>query len=267
MQFFLELFQKNDKLNRKEELIKMRRIIIAADFHLEIGEEVHSSYKLVKKFVKYERPDLLILAGDAFDFSYLGSYNILLEELRENKRLKLDFDFFNKEIDYFQKYCKEVVYLEGNHEFRLTRQIQKYPNFLRGLIDIETNLHLEDRKILWLPEVEQPYKVGKLYVIHGKRYNIHFCKATLEDYGSNICMAHAHRIQTYTKKLWATGEEIGAWGIGTLSSKNPDWQNGKPNCWQNGFAYLYVQDNGNFTLLNIHIIDNSFIFNGKLWRI
>ena len=76
----------------------MRRAVIISDAHLEQGEEVHSSYLLVKKFIKYEKPDILVLNGDMLDMSYLSSYNESKHQLREGKRLAKDIEMFKKEL-------------------------------------------------------------------------------------------------------------------------------------------------------------------------
>ncbi len=245
----------------------MKRLVFISDMHLEAGEEQHESYRTVKKFIKTEKPDTIIIIGDALDFSYLGSYNMSLEELRENKRLSADYDMFNKELDFFQKYSKEVIYLEGNHEYRLTRAIQRTPNFLSGLIELPVKLKLQERGIQYITEQDQPYKIQKLYVMHGKRYNMHFAKATLEDMGANTIMGHTHRIQMYSRRFTATGDEVACWGIGCLSSKAPEWQNGQANNWTNGFAYGMMNDRGFFNINNIHIVNGGFFLNKKEYNV
>jgi predicted phosphodiesterase len=243
----------------------IKKVIIISDVHLETGEEEHSSYSLVKKFFKAEKPDILIINGDLLDFSYIGVFNKEAELLRENKRLKADYDLANKDLDFFQKYAKKVIYLQGNHERRVDTIIEKYPNYLKDCIELESNLNLKQRNIQWIREVDQPYKMGKLYILHGQRYSINFAKATLEDMGGNTVVGHTHRIQSFSKKFWATGQEICCWGVGCLCNKNPEWQKGKPNCWMNGFAYVVFDDDGIFTMNNLHIIKDKFILNGKVW--
>jgi len=241
----------------------MKQVIIIGDSHLMHDEEEHPSYTLTKKYIKSEKPDLLILNGDLLDFSYLSKFDESLFQLREGKRLYRDIEMMRKELDFFEKYSKKILYLEGNHEFRLTKRVQSLPNIADGIMSLDKLLKIN----YWIPEIEQPIRIenSHLFCLHGKRYTIHFAAATLRDYMVNLAMGHTHRIQH--SSLRGLDKEIGCWGVGCLCSKNPEWQNGKMNSWMNGFAQVYLHDNGNFTFNNIHIIDGSFAIGGKLWRL
>ncbi len=245
----------------------MKRAVIISDSHLEQGDEVHSSYLLVKKFIKYEKPDILVLNGDMLDFSYLSSYNESKHQLREGKRLAKDIEMFKKELDFFQKYSKKVIYLYGNHEERLVKTVERFPNLAEGILTIENLLNLKERNIEYYYEKDQPIRLedSHLFMLHGKRFNIHFCAATVKDYLTNIVMGHTHRIQQFTMR--GLDREFGAFGLGCLSAKNPDYLNGKFSQWANGFGYVYIHDDNNFTFNNIHIINDSFALNGKFWKL
>lgn len=243
----------------------MKKITIIADAHLQHDEQPHQSYLIAKKFVKSMKPDTIVLLGDFLDFNYLSSYDELLFKHRENKRILKDYEMLNKELDYFQKCSKEIIYLEGNHEYRVTAAIAKNPN-LEGLLEVPINLNLKERNIKWVPEMEQPINLNGLYLLHGKNYGIHFTKKTLYEIGGNCVQGHCHRIQSHSMKQFAGEKEYTCWGIGCLSSKAPSYLRGRSNHHMNGLAIVYV-DGEDIDLHNIHINNNKLIFNNKLWKV
>ena len=243
----------------------MDKVIIIADAHLESGEECHPSYKLAKKFIKNQKPNYLILLGDMLDFSYLSTYNEQKALFRENKRLYKDYALFNKELDFFQKYCNKVIYLEGNHERRVEATIEKYPQF-QNSIEVPINLKLKQRGINWYSEKEQPIHLGDLCFLHGKYYTIFYTKKTLEEYGVNLIIAHCHRPQMFSKTFSGTGTELMCYGLPCLTDKRPDYLNGRSTDHQNGLGIAFVEKAGDFSFYAINIKNNHFIYNGKDWR-
>lgn len=240
-------------------------IALVGDMHLEQDVPEHSSYKAVKAFIKDIQPLHTVIIGDALDFSYLGYYNEALEELREGKRLKADIDLMNRELDFFQANSQGVSYLEGNHEYRLTRAAQKAPNVLKGLVDLPSLLHLQKRNIRWFPEMNQPVRIfDDLYVIHGKRYNIHYSKKLIEDYGVSVVQGHTHRLQTFAKSFLGGKADVG-YGLGCLCDTNPSYTNGYPTGHTNGFG-LIETDLDSWTFYNIQVKDGAFLWNGNKYQ-
>ena len=235
----------------------MRKIVIIADAHLEAGTPEHWSYKMVKRFIASYQPDEIIINGDLIDFSYLSVYNERKELLRESKRLQKDIFYIRKELDFFESHSKKILYLEGNHEYRLTRTIEKYPNIAHELLEWDKLLNIN----YYIPESEQPIKVGKYYIMHGKRFNKYYTAATLLDYGENIIIAHAHRIQQHTIRT-LTGVKT-CYGLGSLLDHKAQYLNGKLSDWANGFGIL-LSDRRVETFYNILISKSGFIWDGKV---
>jgi len=62
-------------------------------------------------------------------------------------------------------------------------------------------------------------------------------------------------------------EPIMSWGLGCLCGHAPDYGKGRPMNWINQFAVFELDSKtGNFNLTPINIIDNKFIYNGRLYK-
>ncbi|MHA1661859.1 MAG: metallophosphoesterase [Candidatus Thorarchaeota archaeon] len=242
----------------------MALIVVISDQHLEDGVAEHHSYSIVKEFIKEVQPAHIVINGDMLDFSYLGGFNEQKEALREGKRLKADMDLLNDELDFLQANSSGVSYLEGNHEHRLAIATQKNPNILKDLIDLPGLARLKERNIKWYPEASQPVRVFEdLYIIHGKRYNIHFAAKALADYSTSIIQGHTHRLQTFAKSF-LNQQNIAGYGLGCLCSTNPDYTNGYPTGHTNGFGIIET-DYEHWTFHNV-LINNGFFWNGKYYQ-
>jgi len=244
----------------------MERWLVIPDLHWDAREDLHPSYLLVKKFAKDFEPDGIVFLGDIFDFAYISSFNKELLRTISGKTFRADYDLGNRELDYWQKISKRIIILQGNHDKRVDIVADKSP-ILEGLIEPEINLHYKERGIEYYRDVEQPIRIGKLYFAHGFYTNINHPKKHLQALAGNIVYGHVHKIASYTMNLLAQGEEIGAWSIGCLTSKAPAWAKGRPMNWQNGFAIVYINDDGTFNLYVVYVINNQFIWDGRLFRL
>lgn len=239
----------------------IKTYVILSDAHLEVGDEVHPSYKLVKRFIRDRQPEQVILNGDILDFSYMSSFNKELDQLREGRRLSDDVKMMKKELQFFEENSfKKPIYLEGNHEYRLTKTVEKTPNFTAGVLSLPLLLDID----YFIPELNQPIELlDDLWIMHGKRATKHTASITLGDYMENIIFGHTHRQQTHTLRTWK--KQVTAWNTGCLCSKSPGYGNGRQNNWVNGFA-IVEEDSKGWQVTNILINDNTFIWNGKRYK-
>ena len=199
-----------------------------------------------------------------FDFSYLSSYDKdNLKKIR-NKTFRKDYDLGKRELDFWQKICPSVLVLQGNHDERVDRLILREPRW-EGVIEVEEELDFKERGINYYRQIEPPVKLGHLHLIHGWYHNIHHARKHLDEMGGNVCYGHLHTFQTFSRRLPAYNEEIAAWCLGCLTDKQPDWVKGRPTRWSNGFAVVYLGEDGNFNLYPIRIINNQFMWENHLF--
>ena len=240
--------------------------LIITDIHLLHDEEEHGSYTVVKRFAEQWRPDWVVNLGDWHDFGYLSTFSEKNELEREGRRIQKDVELGNRDLDWWQDKTPEYVMLQGNHDERLDRFVEAAPAF-EWMLSAERFFQFRERGIAYYPVREQPYRKGKLNLIHGWYANKYHAAKHLDRMSGNIVYGHVHEFQTESKVLAAMGEEIAAWSIGCLCDKVPSYAKGRPMKWNNGFAVVYMDELGNFNLYPVRVINNSFLFEGERYSV
>ena len=245
----------------------MERVALLFDVHVPYHDE--QAYELALDYLKKLRPAVtkIVLAGDFVDF-YKVSYwksdpnrmpfkdevAIVKEELKNLKRR-----FPRRQIDY----------LEGNHEVRLYNHVRENAPELLYRNDIESVLDLRTRQIKYISNIarmcdgKQPYKLGKLFVLHGHEKKvsmgaINLAKLFYAKCLTNVIAGHHHRTDfSLNKKLDGTHE--GAWTVGTLGKMAEPYL--PINNWNAGFAFVDVEEDGYFEVHNKIILEGR-VMNG-----
>lgn len=240
--------------------------LIKTDEHQDSTKPFNPAYLLLKKFAKHLKPDFVVDLGDWLDMAYIASFNKERLDTISGMTFKDDYDLGKRELDFWQSVTPKLYMIQGNHDERTERLIDAVPAF-KGLIDYHIVFDFEGRGIEYRRILDEPLRIGKLTFIHGWYTNKYHAAKHLDVYSGNICYGHCHRFMTISKNLAHHNEEIQAWCIGGLCDKAPDYMKGRPTGWQNGFAIMYLQDNGDFNLYPINIINGGFVWEGRKWEI
>lgn len=247
----------------------IKRCLIFGDSHLETNKEVDKSYLLFKSVVRRTKPDILICLGDVIDYSYISRFADIGET--EGKRLADDIALLKEELQYFRKYTKEsVIYLQGNHEDRLHKLMNRNP-VLIGLIDVDSIC--KDLNVTYIPTQQQPCNLKSLgydidlYLTHGLTYTKHFAAKLVESVGASIIQGHTHRTQMYAQSF-PDGHIVKSYGVGSLTNITEYYEKGKRiTGHSNSFAELLIDDETKTWQINLIMIENeSCIMNGKVYR-
>lgn len=242
----------------------MEKVLVFGDSHLEAGMPAEKAYELVKLIVSKIKYDAVICLGDMMDFSYISRWVEGQPGLVEGKRLKEDFDLFRKEVKYFKKYCKQMIFLSGNHEDRIEKFLLRNP-VLEGVFSISDICREEN--IVYIPTIKQPYRYYQdLYITHGISFNKYFSSQISERTGASVIQGHAHRTQQFAYQ-YPDGRRIIGFGLGTLGSTNPDYVAGQRITGHTqSFGNLYIDsDTWQFDL--IYVSNASCIINGKKYSL
>lgn len=246
----------------------MKRSIIVSDIHFPF--EHKKAYKLFLRILEKCKPDELVFNGDILDCYNLSSHVA-------NPEIKL---FFDDEIDYSREKFKEIrgihkkkfVYLAGNHESRMERQLANQCPSLFRFIDIPKILELEKYGIEWLPFTpNQQYNVlgSKLIAKHTPIGNN--ALTTINRANCSVIFGHNHQIHE-NQKVTLDGHCIRGISNGCLADKsNPAMQYVPTHHqWQLGFSVVTVLDNGIWLNQLIHIIESHgkihCLFDGKIYE-
>jgi len=248
----------------------LKQAVILPDVHM--TDKLPRDYQVVRRFIKDFKPHKVILLGDFMNVESLSAWDMDKKRLMEGRRYLKEVDLANKELDYLQSCVKDktegIYYLEGNHEWRVERYLDKNPE-MEGLLELPEKLKLKERGIKWFPylnQVRKPLKIGEMNFLHGLYTNQYHAKKHLMSLGCNICYGHKHESQTAMQNM-AMQKVYMAYGLGTLGDKAPDYLKGRPGNWINQFAIFEWDTNtGHFNLYPVNVIKNKFIWNGKLYK-
>lgn len=243
----------------------IKRAVVLPDVHLDTN--VPKDYLPVKKFIAEYKPDKVIILGDFMNVGSMSAWDYDKKRKMEGRRWIKEVEVANKELDYLEKYVKDkedgIIYLEGNHEDRVQRYLDKNPE-MEGIIEIEEQLGLKKRNVKWV-EMNKLYKLGEMHFTHGMYTNKYCAQKHLDVLGCNVCFGHQHKTQTAFQNQ-AMAKPIMSYALGTLGDKAPDYLKGRPGNWINQFAiYEWDTKSGRFSLTPINVIKNTFIYGGKVY--
>ena len=237
----------------------MERVALLYDVHVPYHDK--HAYQLALDYIKKLKPKVnkIVLAGDYADF-----YKISFWKNEPRLEFEDEVNEISKELKALKQqfYRVPIDYLEGNHEQRLFRYVNEKAPDLAYRNRIEDVLGLRKRKITYVSNIARmcnglsPYKLGKLFVLHGHEKKvsmgaINLARLYYARAKTNVIAGHHHKSDyTLVKKLDGTHE--GAWTVGTLGKLSEPYQ--PINEWNWGLAYVDVFDNGDFEVHNKIII-------------
>ena len=246
------------------------RYLILSDLHIPNHDQ--RSLAAVEKFMASRKRDGLVYIGDVGNFDVISSHNLGKLRLVEGERLRAEYKAIDEVITRHERIMRKndpnarIVWLEGNHCYRVTRYLDAHPE-LEGLLEIPTILKLKERNIEWIPSWSEgkTLKLGKLKLHHGFYACDHAAKKMLQNFGMNICFGHTHTVQEYySHNVDYNQAKVGV-SIGCLCNR-PKYLNG-PSRWQQAFMIVDVDKrNGNFWYNIIRICDHKFIFDGIVYE-
>jgi len=253
----------------------MKKIIVGGDTHIPFHNP--QAVALFIQFLRWFKPDTLVINGDFLDCFQLSKYerSPFLEKETFQEEIKIARTLLKK----MASTCKELYLIEGNHEWRLKKYIQQRARELYWLpgLRMERILGLGEKDLIRkavikyvacpdnLSDFTHNYiNLNGLYIGHFHKVlkNAGYTARILRDeLGINLITGHTHRIGL-TWRQYIEEQKMGM-ESGCLCSleptymRNPDWTNGFVVCYQEG---------ENWTCYPIPIINNQFIFQGRVFK-
>ena len=205
-----------------------KNFIVISDIHFPYHDP--KAINAVKRFIKAKPVDIVVFNGDILDMYDVSSFdkspdriNSLQEEL--NMAMKL-FGDIRKELPE-----AEMVYVEGNHEYRLKRYLMRHPElFSLEALQLPNLLRLDKFNIQY---TDKPYYLGNLKVTHGsivRKFAGYTAKAEMEKNDCSGISSHTHRGSAYYRqtptRYLAWYESFCLCDIHPEYVVDPDWQQG-----------------------------------------
>ena len=255
---------------------KYETVLVIGDLQIPFHDP--KAVKLALNFAKDLRPDKVILNGDIMD-----CYEI--SDFVRSPMIKADFNDEIEETYSFildlKRACPraKIIWVEGNHEFRLKKYLMTRAKELVGLkrakIRLEDLLDFKKFGIDYIQNKPGASKHGDVYTKIGELHIGHWdmvrqwggftAKNLLDRKGVSIMQSHTHRMGSHYR-TWVGGKIMGAWENGCLCSLDPAYM-ANPD-WLHGFSVVFhKKDSSRFQVVQVPIIDYEFWFGGKQYKI
>lgn len=220
---------------------------VAGIFDVHFPAQDPGTWGAFTRYARDTQPDVIVLGGDFVDLESMSSHGgnptppTFIAEIAPAREA----------LQELRRICPNarIVYLEGNHETRLTRWLANNAKSLHGAIDLPSMLGLAELGIEWKPE-GVPLKLGKLHFVHGFWTTDAHAKKHLMEYGSSVTYGHTHRPQSYTRGL-VDGSVHGAFGMPCACKLDAPYLKNKPSGWLNGWGVYYVLPDGCFNAYSV----------------
>lgn len=239
--------------------------LILPDMHVKASKKGGLDYRTWDAVIRFADDhvwDYVVLLGDVMDLNVISSHNNGKPRLVEGERLQAEFEETDEVLLQVEQAAPQAqkVWVEGNHEFRLTRYINVHPE-LEGALSVPQTLQLRKRGWKWVPFWSEGavYELGKLTCIHGVYTNKEHAAKHLREYQCNLVYGHVHDRQAASMTARGDNKTHTAQSLGTLSVYDPQWMRGKPNKWQQAFAEAAVFPDGFFNLWVTDVFKHRFM--------
>lgn len=254
---------------------EVHHYFIASDFHT---DKMHQpSYEIMLRHAQLLPPDnrRLIINGDFLDCEHLMQRG---ENFKTwSKRTDGIDDFFipmsesefawgNARLDELEKVFTEIVFINGNHDWRYDwfMASKHCPDAYAINFDLRKQLKLKERNIRFI-QYNDWLDIGKLSITHGQFHGATAHRKHLDACGRSCIFGHIHKFEA--RSFAFRGETKTAWSLPAMSDLNPCYMKNKDSAWSNGYATFHVKSNGNFNLHVHNVWDNELILpDGRIGR-
>lgn len=211
------------------------------------------------------KPDISINLGDCLDCEVFGRHPSSGIQEKTYTYETDEVEPLQKLLDTIQKYSKKTVYIEGNHEHRISRWCSdngRIGKIVWDKLAPEKVLTKGRKAFEWIPYGKDSYyKVtNDLVAIHGWS----FCKAAAAKHlelsrTKSVIFGHTHRAQTEQARDRWTEKPLMAMSGGCLCDLQPIYlTTGSPTAWVHGFVVGYIGRSG-FQMYPVQIVGNQLV--------
>jgi len=203
--------------------MELRTALIIPDCHIPWHDEV--SYQLMVDVAldvhSYRGIDEIVILGDFLDFYHCALHPKLPEDFDIEINLSEEIHEGVKKLKNLREDFPEakIIFIEGNHCFRLNRYLTKKCPELFDFLKLEELLHFKEYGIKFIPYTKyQTHRVcgSNLLARHEPLAMGKNCATgTLNNAHTSLIFGHTHRVQMATDRL-VSGEEIEAISLGWL---------------------------------------------------
>ena len=234
-------------------------ILLISDLHIPYHDI--ESITIAFDYGVEHKVNTIFINGDLLDFHHLSRF----QKDPRKRSIKHEFDTCKEFLRVLRATFPEaqIYWLKGNHDMRYENWLMTkvYEVFDDEYYHMEQRLRLNEERITIIDD-KTLVKAGKLSITHGHHVMRGFFAPVNSARGAwmkakqSVIISHVHKVSQHVE-VNMDGESFGAWSTGSLCENRPDYSP-LVSSYQNGFAHITIDGNGDFQVRNYHII------NGKL---
>lgn len=238
-------------------------VMILPDLHLPVHDK--SALRVALRAFEKLKPQRLIILGDWLDAAFASAHPVSSREEAEKNGstggyIQNEIEPCRRLLEEFEEHAQEIIYLEGNHEFRVERLITRERGAWLAIPELVLPSKLlamgRKKKFTWVPYQHNAthgnayrlphYQIADgLIAVHGWSTAKAAAAKHLELVrGYSIVYGHTHRAQADSLRHPMTGTVLKGWSPGCLASLQPMWMHQKPTEWSHGFSLIYCKNDG-----------------------
>lgn len=242
----------SEEVSFEEYTLPYRNIGVISDIHVPYHSE--EALKAAMDWLGKRELDCLLINGDLIDCYQASRY---VKDPRK-RSIKYEIDQTNELLDMIQDCLPntKIIFKEGNHDERLSIYLYTKAPELLGFTEFEFEylLHARERGMTVIKD-QRIIRAGKLSILHGHELgmngsSVNPARGAFMKTKQSVLVGHSHVTSEHTETR-LDGDIITTWSTGCLSELHPRYA--RVNKWNNGFAYVQVDENGDYRVKNLRI--------------
>lgn len=233
----------------------MTRVLVVGDAHVD-DEQPLDRFKALGKKIQKEQPDYVILIGDFLSLNALSAWDRNKRMKMENRRYHLEMEAGNKALDLAGidgSTASHIIYIEGNHENRLTRYLEYDPTFA-GFADVPKDLQLAERHVHWVP-YKDCFIVDGVNFTHipiasnGKAIgNPNVAQKALRLFNTSVVFGHTHTLDHAAEHRHGAPHLNQSLSVGCFFEHVDEYAQGSMTNYWRGLVDLDIYDENRFDI-------------------
>ena len=247
-------------------------ILVIGDAHVEQDQDLRR-FDALGNYIVQHRPEAIVSIGDFMEMACLSAWDADKRLRMEGLRYQAEIDAANLALDAIDKkiaaynerqsenkkkqYAPQKVYVEGNHEQRIFRYLERDPTFL-GFADVRKDLRIDQRKWVWVPYGDD-IKIHGISFTHipfagnGKPISGNdIANKAHRVYNNSVVFGHTHQLvfQSFQRKN-STRQQI--LNVGCFYEHQPEYIEKAPTPHWRGVVMMRVEEKNEFEIETVSI--------------
>ena len=244
-------------------MAKYEKVIFIGDSHAPY--EDNDCISSLLKFIRWFKPDKIFFLGDIVDFYAISRF---IRDPKKRLELQEEIDVGIDLIVKIKKVCpkkSELLFIRGNHEYRLQKFIWATSPELSGLrsLNFRELMMFDKLGIKYIEQGRMEYR--GIVVKHGsvvRKYSGYSARAEFEKTGRSGVSGHTHRGAIYCENK--SGGEYKWMECGCLCKLDPEYMEGETPNWSQGWGIGYFKNNSKrFHLEFVPYVNGKAMYSGK----